>query len=134
VPAVDPNLARQRKVVDAFFAAARARDFDALVRVLDPDVVVRSDGGTAHPQAFQVLRGAKTVAHMAIAFARRSLSVLPVLVNGAAGVLIVADGHPIRVMGFTVSRGKIVTIDRIGDPERLNKLDLAALERLPRSA
>jgi len=135
VPAVDPSLAGQRKVVDAFFAAARVGDFDALVRVLDPEVVVRSDDGTAHPQAFRVFRGAKTVARGAIAFARRSvLSVLPVLVNGAAGALIVADGRPIRVMGFTVSRGKIVTIDRTGDPERLNKLDVAALERLPRPA
>jgi len=131
VPAVDPNLARQRKVVDAFFAAARAGDFDALVRVLDPEVVVRSDGGTAHPQALQVSRGAKTVARGAIAFARRSvLSVVPVLVNGAAGVLIVADGHHIRVMGFIVSHGKIVAIDRISDPGRLSKLDVAALGTL----
>jgi RNA polymerase sigma-70 factor (ECF subfamily) len=134
VPAVDPNLARQRKVVDAFFAAARAGDFDALVRVLDPEVVVRSDGGAAHPQTLGVLRGAKTVARGAIAFARRSLSVLPVLVNGAAGALIVADGHPLRVMGFTVSHGKIVAIDRIGDPNRLNKLDVAAFARWPRPA
>jgi RNA polymerase sigma-70 factor (ECF subfamily) len=136
VPAVDPNLARQRKVVDAFFTAASAGDFDALVRVLDPEVVVRSDGDPAdHPQGFRVLRpDAKTTARMAIAFARRPASVLPVLVNGAAGALIVADGHPIRLMGFTIARGRIVAIDRIGDSERLNKLDVAALERVPRPA
>jgi RNA polymerase sigma-70 factor, ECF subfamily len=137
VPVVEPNLGRQREVVDAYFAAARAGDFDALVRVLDPDVVVRSDDGTAGPDAIQELRGAKTVetlARMAIAFARQPWSVLSVLVNGAAGALIVADGRPIRVMGFTVSGGRIVAIDRIGDPERLNKLDLAPLKRLPGSA
>jgi RNA polymerase sigma-70 factor (ECF subfamily) len=135
LPAVDPNLGRQRKVVDAFFAAARAGDFDALVGVLDPDVVVRSDGDPAQPEAFLVVRpGAKTAARMAIAFARQPASVVPVLVNGAAGALIVADGRPIRLMGFTICRGKIVAIDRISNPERLSKLNVAVPERLPRSA
>ena len=124
----DADRARQREVVDAFFAAARAGDFAALVRVLDPDVVLRSDA----PKIAEV-RGATHVARLARAGARRSASVLPVLVNGTAGAVIVEEGRAITVMGFTVSGGKIVEIDAITDPGRLSQLglDLASLGNPP---
>jgi RNA polymerase sigma factor (sigma-70 family) len=126
--APDPDLARQREVVDAFFAAARDGDFDALVAVLHPDVVLRSDGGAARPGASFVMRGAREVAESALSFARMSPFVRPALVNGAAGVVVAPHGRPFSVMGFTVRDGKIVEIDGIADPERLQKLDLAGLD------
>jgi RNA polymerase sigma factor (sigma-70 family) len=125
--APDPDIARQREVVDAFFAAAHRGDFDALVAVLDPDVVVRSDGGTAHPEATMVLRGAASVARRTLTIAQPSVPKQPVLVNGAAGVVATVAGQLVGVMGFTVSRGKIVEIDAILDPERLRRLDLTVL-------
>jgi RNA polymerase sigma-70 factor (ECF subfamily) len=120
----DPDPARQREVVDAFFAASRAGDFDALVRMLDPDVVLRSDVPKLGEQ-----RGAPRVARMAQLGARRSASVLPVLVNGTAGALIVEDGQATVVMAFTISGGKIVEIDVIADLDQIRglHLDLAAL-------
>jgi RNA polymerase sigma factor (sigma-70 family) len=126
--APDPDLARQREVVDAFFAAARDGDFDALVAVLHPDVVLRSDGGAVRPGASFVVRGAREVAESALTFARMSPFVRPALVNGAAGVVVAPHGRPFSVMGFTVRDGKIVEIDGIADPERLQKLDLAGLD------
>jgi RNA polymerase sigma factor (sigma-70 family) len=118
----DADAARQREVVDAFFAAARAGDFDALVRVLDPDVVLRSDVPKIGEQ-----RGATRVARMARVGAQRPATVLPVLVNGTAGAVT-------TVMGFTVSGGKIVAIDVVTDPVRLGRLglDLASLGTPPR--
>jgi RNA polymerase sigma-70 factor, ECF subfamily len=127
VPPVDPDLARQREVVEAFFAAGRAGDFNALVRVLGTDVVLRSDHGLSSPGGPVVLRGARTVARTALAFARPSATVLPVLVNGAAAMLIVVDGKPLSLLAFAVSDGKIVEIDGTTDPERLNDLDMTAL-------
>ena len=124
VHAPDPDIARQREVVDAFFAAAHRGDFDALVAVLDPDVVLRSDGGTAHPEVSVVLHGASAVAGQALTLAQPSILKRPALVNGAAGVVVTMGGRPVAVMGFTVSRGKIVEIDAIIDPERLLRLDL----------
>ena len=124
----DINLTRQREVVDAFFAAARDGDFEALVAVLDPDVVLRSDGGVVRPGASVVVRGAAAVAERALTFARLSPFVRPALVNGAAGVVVAPGGRPFSVMGFTVTRGKIVEIDALADPERLHQLDLAALD------
>jgi RNA polymerase sigma factor (sigma-70 family) len=128
VQAPDPDLARQREVVDAFFAAAHHGDLDALVAVLDPDVVLRSDGGTAYPDASMVLRGAAAVAGRALVVAQPSALKRPALVNGAAGVVVTLGGQPVGVMGFTVSRGKIAEIDVIIDPERLRRLDLPALD------
>jgi RNA polymerase sigma factor (sigma-70 family) len=128
VQAPDPDLARQREVVDAFFAAAHHGDLDALVAVLDPDVVLRSDGGTAHPEASGVLHGAAAVAGRALMVAQPSALKRPALVNGAAGVVITLGGQPAAVMGFTVSRGKIAEIDVIIDPERLLRLGLPALD------
>jgi RNA polymerase sigma factor (sigma-70 family) len=124
----DPDVARQREVVDAFFAAARGGDFEALVAVLDPDVVVRSDGGAARPSLTTVVRGAEAVARRAMSFARLSPYVRPALVNGAAGVVVAPRGVPFSVMGFTVAGGRIVAIDSLSDPERLRELDLTVLD------
>jgi RNA polymerase sigma-70 factor, ECF subfamily len=125
VPAPDPDLARQREVVDAFFAAAHRGDFDALVAVLDPDVVVRADGGERRPEMSFVRRGAAEVARTALASAQPAAVRRPVLINGAAGVVVLTNGRPFAVMGFTVARDKIVEIDCLLDPERLARLDLA---------
>jgi RNA polymerase sigma-70 factor, ECF subfamily len=124
----DTDLTRQREVVDAFFAASREGDFEALVAVLDPDVVVRSDGGVARPGASFVMRGAEEVAASALTFRRLSPFVRPALVNGAAGVVVAPHGRPFSVLAFTVRNGKIVEIDAIADSERLARLDLAGLD------
>ena len=128
VPAPDPDLGRQRQVVDAFFAAAHNGDFDALVAVLDPDVVLRSDGGEQRRAASFVRRGAAEVARSALSFRLASAVRRPALVNGAAGVVVINQGRPFSVMGFTVAHGKIVAIDCVLDPERLARLDLAGLD------
>jgi RNA polymerase sigma-70 factor (ECF subfamily) len=127
-PTPDADLARQREVVDAFFAASRDGDFDALVAVLHPDVVLRSDGGVMRPDTSVVRRGAANVAGNALTFARLSPFVRPALVNGAAGAVVIPRGRPISVMGFTVRDGKIVEIDAITDPERLRELDLSGFD------
>ena len=120
----DVDLDRQREVVDAFFAAAREGDFDALVAVLHPDVVIRSDGGDARPSANHVIRGATEVASRAMTFANLSPHVRPVLVNGVAGVLVAPRGRPFAVMAFTVAGGRVVAIDALADPVRLERLGL----------
>src|ERR671910_424640 len=127
-PEPDADLTRQREVVDAFFAAARDGDFDALVAVLHPDVVLRADGGTAPGRPTVVLQGSRTVAGQAVMAARLSPFVRPALVNGTAGVVVVARGRALSVMGFTVADGKIVAIDVLYDPARLADLDLAGLD------
>jgi RNA polymerase sigma-70 factor (ECF subfamily) len=127
-PAPDPDLERQREVVDAFFAAARDGDFDALVGVLDPDVVLRSDGGTARPSQTVVMRGAREIAARALTFARLSPYVRAALVNGVAGVVVAPGGRPVSVMAFTVTGGRIVAIDALSDPARLKNLDLAGFD------
>jgi RNA polymerase sigma-70 factor (ECF subfamily) len=125
----DADLARQREVVDAYLAASRGGDFDALLAVLDPDVVVRADFGAAPPGAPREVRGARAVAEQALTFSRFARFARPALVNGAAGVVSWSpDGRPFSVMGFTVRRGKIVEIDVLADPARLSRLDLAALD------
>jgi RNA polymerase sigma factor (sigma-70 family) len=127
----DADLARQRAVVDAFFAAARAGDFQALVALLDPEVVVRADGGAVPVDAWRVVRGAAAVAEQVLAaggFGRFGQSARPVLVNGAAGVVLVARGRPVAVVGFTVRGGRIIAIDILADPARLRRVDLAALD------
>jgi RNA polymerase sigma factor (sigma-70 family) len=127
-PVPDTDLAGQREVVDAFFAASRAGDFDALVAVLDPDVVLRADGGALRPVASVLVRGAETVAARALTFHRLSPFVRPAVVNGVAGVVVAPGGEPFSVMAFTVRNGKIVEIDALADPERLRELDLAVLD------
>jgi RNA polymerase sigma factor (sigma-70 family) len=120
-PVPDPDLAQQRAVVDAFFAAARRGDFDALVAVLDPDVVLRADGGTARPGRTIVLHGPKAVADQASTGGARFAPFLrPALVNGAAGAVAVANGRLLSVMGFTVVRGRIVAMDVVYDLDRLS--------------
>ena len=126
--APDTDLARQRAVVDAFLAAARGGDFAALLAVLDPDVVLRTDRTVAASGRVQEVRGAQAVAEGARTFARLALSAQPALVNGVAGVVAWgADGQPFSVLAFTVVRGKIVAIDSLSDPARLHRLDLASL-------
>jgi RNA polymerase sigma factor (sigma-70 family) len=129
-PAPDCNLSRQREVVNAFLAAARGGNFEALLTVLDPDVIVRADGGAANPGASKVLRGAQAVAEQALIISRIALAIQPVLVNGAAGIVSwLPGGRPFSVMGFTVRRGKIVEITALSDPVRLSKLNLAVFNR-----
>jgi len=125
-PTPDTDRARQRAVVDAFLAAARDGDFDALLGVLDPDVVLRADGGPVPAGVSRVVRGARSAAEHALAFSSRARLARPALVNGAAGLVVAADGRPLSVIGFTVARGRIVEIDILADPERLRRLDLAA--------
>jgi RNA polymerase sigma-70 factor (ECF subfamily) len=124
--APDVDLERQREVVDAFFAASREGDFDALVGVLDPEIVLRADGGEARPSATHVIRGAVEVASRAMTFARLSPFVRPVLVNGVAGALVVPEGEVFSVMAFTVAGGRIAAIDILADPNRLDGLEFAA--------
>ena len=130
VPAPDPDLARQRDVVGAFFSAAREGDFDALVAVLDPDVVLRIDAGAKHPAAYMTVRGAAAVARQALTGLATGLRVArlhPALVNGAAGLVVTVRGRPINVMGFTIADGKIAEIDAIADPERVRRITAAIL-------
>jgi RNA polymerase sigma factor (sigma-70 family) len=129
-PAPDADLARQREVVDAFVAAARAGDFDALLAVLDPDVVLRVDSGDMPlpAAASRELKGAEAVVKQARVFAGRAPFAQPVLVNGTAGFVVTPGGRPVALAGFTVRGGKIVEIDILTDPERLRELDLSVLE------
>src|SRR5487761_864818 len=127
VPPPDPDVARQREVVDAFFLAARGGDFDALVAVLDPEVVLRIDAGAERPAASMVVRGAAAVAKQAriglrAVFARPVVHLRPALVNRAAGVVVTLGEEPMTVIGFTVAGGRIVEIDAIADPERVRRI------------
>jgi hypothetical protein len=123
VPGAD--LARQRKVVDAFLAASRGGDFDALLALLDPGVVLRADGAAVQLGASSEVRGAKAVADT---FSGRARFAQPALVNGAAGLVWAPGGQPRVVFGFTIARGKIIEIDLLADPERLRELDLSILD------
>lgn len=124
----DPDLARQWKVVDAFLAAARGGDFDALLAVLDPDIVLRADTGAVPMGTQRKFHGARTVAEQAMAFSSRAQFAQPALVNGAAGIVAVEHGRPLAVMAFVVAREKIVEIDVLSDRRRLRQLDLTFLE------
>jgi ketosteroid isomerase-like protein len=116
-------------VVDAFFRAARDGDFDALVGLLHPDVVLRSDFGARRPAAARVTRGPAAVARQALAGALPAARVRPALVNGAAGVVVTVGGRPFAVLGFTVAAGRIVEIDAIADPDRVRRLAAAVLDQ-----
>jgi RNA polymerase sigma-70 factor, ECF subfamily len=125
----DADLARQRKVVDAFLAASRAGNFEALLAVLDPDIVLRADHGAVAPGTPSVIRGARAVAEGALTFSRLAEFARVALVNGAPGILSrFRDGRPQAVLGFTVRDGKIVEIDILADPARLRQLDLPVLD------
>jgi RNA polymerase sigma factor (sigma-70 family) len=127
----DADLAGQQRAVDAFLAAARNGDLEALVAILDPDVVARADWGKVPVRVPTVLRGSRAVAEQALAFAQRAPYGRPALVNGAAGVVVAAGARLIAVMGFTVTDGKITEIDILADPERLRHVDLTALGNHP---
>jgi RNA polymerase sigma-70 factor (ECF subfamily) len=126
--APDPDLGRQREVVDAFYAAARHGDLAGLVAVLDPDVVLRSDGGTARPDLSVVLHGAAAVAGHGLRVHQPGALLRPALVNGAMGTVAIVRGQPVAVLGFTIARGKIAEVNVIADPDRLARLDLTVLD------
>ena len=135
VPVPDRDLARQRLVVDAFVAAVRDGDLQALLAVLHPDVVLHGDGGAAaHGEAAagggaREVRGARAVAEGALRFTRVAGFARPALVNGAAGVVAIGPGGQlISVAGITVVAGQIVQIDILSDPARLRRLDVSLLE------
>ncbi len=115
-------------MVNAFLAAAREGDFDALVALLDPDIILRADSGPGLPGATLELRGAAEVASRALTYARLQLLNRPVLVNGMPGMMSYRDGRPFSVGAITVRGGKIVEMDILADPERLALLDLRAIE------
>jgi RNA polymerase sigma-70 factor (ECF subfamily) len=121
----DADLARQRKVVDAFFAASRDGDFDGLVALLHPDVELRIDGGVLREQASLALRGAAAVAGHAATYSTLYPFVIPALVNGAAGAVVAPRGRLFSVMAFATRDGRITAIDALADPERLKGLRLA---------
>jgi RNA polymerase sigma factor (sigma-70 family) len=121
----DPDLDRQREVVEAFLAASREGDFEALVAVLDPDIVLHQDFGGG---VTRELRGAEAVAGQAKIYSRVSATVHHALVNGAVGVVAMRDGQPFSLGAFTVREGKIVEMDWLTDPERLARLDLTVLD------
>ena len=127
-PEPDADLARQRELVEAFLAAARGGDFDALLAVLDPDVVLRVDRGALRPAGSREVHGARAVAGQVRTFAQLARFARPALVNGAAGVVVAAPRRPLAVVGFTVADGRIAEIDVLADPERLRGLDLAVLD------
>ena len=123
------SLLEQRRIVDAFLDALRRGDFEGLVAVLDPDVVVRIDETAARPGAPREIRGAENWARGAIAFSRQLAgAVQPMLVNGEVGLVWSPGGHVFRVLGFSFVDGKIATADVIADPVRLRELNLAMLE------
>ena len=128
-PTHDRDPVRQREVVSAFFAAARDGDFDALVAVLHPDVILRSDGGVVRARHTVVLEGAEIVAGQALSFGSLSPFAIPALINGTAGVVVANAGRPLSVMAFAVVDGRIASIDVLADPERLARLDLSALNQ-----
>jgi RNA polymerase sigma factor (sigma-70 family) len=121
-PEPDRDLARQRRVVEAFFVASREGDFEALIAVLDPEVELRIDGGHRRADASVVLRGAAAVAGHTATYAELSPHVVPALVNGAAGAVIAPGGRLFSVMAFTVTNGRIARIDALLDPDRLASL------------
>jgi RNA polymerase sigma-70 factor (ECF subfamily) len=125
----DTGIAGQWELVEAFLAAARDGDFDALLTVLDPDVVLCVDAGTTGPGGSRILRGAQAVASGAVSFNRLGYVRQRALVNGAPGVVTFAGEDPFSVLGFTVARGKIVALNILTDPVRLQRLDLTVVAR-----
>ena len=125
-PVPDADLSAQWEVIEAFLAAAREGDFDALVAVLDPDVTLRADLGLAGISRY--VRGAETVASQAMMWSQVGLTVHRALINGAAGLVSMREGRPFSVGAFTVRGGRIVEFDILADPDRLAKLDLTILE------
>jgi RNA polymerase sigma-70 factor (ECF subfamily) len=125
-PIPDPDLTAQWEVVDAFIAASREGNFDRLVAALDPDVVLRSDGG-ASAGLTQYVRGAEAVAGQALLWSRVDLTMRRALVNGAAGMVVFLHGEPFAICAVTVKNGKLAEMDFLADRERLAQLDLTML-------
>jgi RNA polymerase sigma-70 factor (ECF subfamily) len=126
-PINDDDQAKQREIVDAFLAASRAGDFEGLLALLDPDVVLRADVGATGLGQSHEIRGAANVVKQALLYSRFAPASRPVLVNGGPGAMTAPDGRPMSVMGFTIVGGKIVELDILADPERLQHVDMASL-------
>jgi RNA polymerase sigma-70 factor (ECF subfamily) len=127
-PTPDADLRQQRRVVDAFLAAVKDGDFERLVAVLDPEIMLRADGGAVKGLS-RLVRGAQAVAAQAATFSKLALSNHVVLVNGNVGVVSrLPDGRVFSVLGFTIAGGKVVEIDILADPDRLSRLDLSVIE------
>jgi RNA polymerase sigma factor (sigma-70 family) len=122
-----PNLAEQRKVVDAFLRALQSRDFESLVAVLDPDVLVRIDETAGRPGAPREIRGARNWAQGAVTFSQMARLAQAALVHGSVGIIFARDGRLSRALRFTIANGKIVQADIIAHPARLRELELAVL-------
>ena len=123
-PTPDRDVSEQRRVVDAFFAAAHRGDFEALVAVLDPEIILRADVGDARIPGQRMIRGARQVASQALLFSQPDVELRPVLINGAAGVVVYSGERVFSLMAFTVVAGKVAEINIIADPERLSRMDL----------
>jgi RNA polymerase sigma-70 factor (ECF subfamily) len=124
-PVPDGDIAAQREAVDAFFAAGRTGDFDRLVSVLHPDVVLRGDFG-AQAAGFRA-DGAASVAKLARSYAGSEREARAATVNGAAGAVIFVGGRATAIMGFVVRDGRVAAIDVLADPARIAKLDLSTV-------
>ncbi|MPZ83928.1 MAG: sigma-70 family RNA polymerase sigma factor [Actinophytocola sp.] len=127
-PVPEADLTRQRRVVDAYLAAARGGDFDALVAVLDPDVVLRADKAAGPTRAPMVIRGVRNVTKGAVLASARTRFTQPALVNGAVGLVMAPRGRLTVVLSFTITGDKITEIDIIADPDRLRRVELAVLD------
>ena len=124
----DSDLTRQHEVVEAFLAAARRGDFEALLAALDPDVLVRADRAAVPAGATREVRGARAVAEQALLFSRRARFAQPAFVNGAIGVVVAPRGQLIMVMAFKFTSQRIAEVDIIADPAHLRQIDLAVLD------
>ena len=127
-PVAGADRGQQRDIVSAFLAASRNGDFDALLALLDPDVVVRADAVAVPAGTAAVVRGARAVAEQAFSFARRARHAEPALVNGAVGIVFAPHGRLVTVLDFTVRHGRIAGIEIVADPDRLRRLEVAALD------
>jgi RNA polymerase sigma factor (sigma-70 family) len=128
-PFPDADVRSQREIIDAFLAASRRGDFEALITLLDPDVVLRTDAGAILPGASRMVRGAAAVAQQTVTFTKsRRGEAKPALVNGAAGVVWASRNRPFSVVGFTVRHGRIAEIDVLADPARLRRIDPTILD------
>jgi RNA polymerase sigma factor (sigma-70 family) len=127
-PVPDADLDTQREVLNAFLAASREGDFEALLEVLDPDVVLRADPGAVDIGSSRVVRGAANVARQAAAFRRQDVEVRLALVSGAVGTVTLRGGQPFAIAGFTIRNRRIVEMNILADAERLSRLDLTILD------
>ncbi|MEG3627816.1 sigma-70 family RNA polymerase sigma factor [Streptomyces poriticola] len=129
-PAADPDPGRQRSAVEAFLAASRTGDFESLVAVLHPDIVLRADAGAtgAGDAVTKLVRGAREVAAQAMLFRRVNVRARMVLVNGTVGLVVLSEGRPLSVTGLTVEDGRITGLYILADQERLARLDLSGLQ------